>query len=71
MKTKDTYLVLGSTGFIGTNLVNHLLAQKIPVVSFARSSSPFPKQVNHIAGDFQNKALYKKLLLTKEEGMEM
>ena len=39
MKKKKTILVTGGCGFIGTNLIDHLLAKKFNVINIDKISS--------------------------------
>lgn len=62
---RKSYLVLGSTGFIGTNLVQKLISEGETVVSFStRDKSQF-RQVNHIKGDIRDTGSIKKVLNLK------
>lgn len=62
---KHVALVLGSTGFIGSNLVKKLVNLKREVISFSRSSSPPLSGVQHITGDFSDLKVIKTLLKTR------
>lgn len=64
---KSSYLVLGSSGFIGTNLVKKLLEKNVEVVTFSRKPSPYQKKVKHIIGDFEDVSVVKKALRCKPD----
>lgn len=64
---KRRCLIMGATGFIGTNLMRRLITYGHEVISFSTSPESPIKNVMHIQGDIRNKRLIKKLIKAKPD----
>lgn len=60
-------LILGSTGFIGTNLINKLADINVNIVSFSTSIKSPLKHIEHINGDIRDTEKVNKLLRFKPD----
>ncbi|MEJ2744248.1 MAG: NAD-dependent epimerase/dehydratase family protein, partial [bacterium] len=59
MKTNKSYLVTGGAGFLGINLIRHLLAKGLRVTSFDIAAFGYPdviEKVDVITGDVRDEA---------------
>ena len=60
---KKNFLILGSQGFIGINLIHHLLKKKIPIISIGKKKNFIKNnKIKHIKTDVYKFKNYIKFL---------